>query len=297
MDVSPASGSPSPTPVGRRAVLSLGAAVLLSGCASTHSGASAGPHPSDGKPGASAPNPSTSGPSDPNASPTSAASDTPGPTGGPISTPTAGNCPTSPQVTHKPGTEQYLPCSARHIALTIDDGPDPTWTPQVLALLARLDIRATFCMIGENAARHRDLVARVADQGHEIANHTYTHPLNLPRLPRARVDEEIHRTMQALTTADGGHAPTLFRAPGGAWTPTILASCAAAGLRPLDWSVDTRDWSRPGVAHIVEVIVTQTHPGSIILDHDGGGNRHQTVTALGIALPRLIDSGYQFVMP
>jgi peptidoglycan/xylan/chitin deacetylase (PgdA/CDA1 family) len=202
-----------------------------------------------------------------------------------------------PGVVQRPGGPQhYLPCHGTDIALTIDDGPDPTYTPQILDLLARYRITATFCMIGSRAAAQPTLVARVAAAGHHIANHTYTHPLNLPTLAPAQIHDQIARTSDALTRL-AGTRPTLFRAPGGNWSPTVLAACAAAGLRPLDWSVDPRDWSLPGVPHIVQVILTQTRPGSIILDHDGGGNRQQTVEALGIALPRLIDAGYTFTQP
>lgn len=192
---------------------------------------------------------------------------------------------------------QYLPCSGKDVALTVDDGPHPVWTPQVLALLDRLDIRATFCVIGENAARNPGLVRRVIDGGHQLADHTYTHPMNLSRMSRGPVDDQIHRTAELLTRASGGHPPTLFRAPGGTWSSVILASCADAGLRALDWSVDTWDWTRPGVDRIVEAMVGRTRPGSIILGHDGGGNRQQTVAALGVALPRLLDGGFRFVLP
>jgi peptidoglycan/xylan/chitin deacetylase (PgdA/CDA1 family) len=272
-------------PIARRTLLVLGAAVLVSGCAPGD----------DGKPSAApttgARTSASPSPSSPVVSPTSSPSPTaPGRT-------TAAACPKASDVIPKPGTLQYLPCTGKDIALTIDDGPHPVWTPQVLALLAHLDIRATFCMIGENAARTPELVRRVADGGHQIADHTYTHPMNLATMSRAQVDGQVHRTAEVLTRASGGQRPTLFRAPGGTWSPTILASCTAAGMRALDWSVDTRDWTRPGVSQIVDVLATRTHPGSIILDHDGGGNRQQTVTALGLALPRLIDEGYRFVLP
>lgn len=195
--------------------------------------------------------------------------------------------------------EYHLPghSGVRQIALTVDDGPHPVWTPKVLDLLAELEVRATFCMVGGNAFRHPDLVRRVVDGGHRIANHTYSHPLDLATRSRAQVDRQIERANEVLTRASGGHAPTLFRAPGGAWSATLLASVAAAGLRPLDWSVDPRDWSRPGTARIVEVLLTRTRPGSIILEHDGGGNRLQTVTALETALPRFLEDGYRFVLP
>jgi peptidoglycan/xylan/chitin deacetylase (PgdA/CDA1 family) len=200
-------------------------------------------------------------------------------------------------VLKKPGNPlQYLPCEGTNIALTIDDGPHPEWTPQILALLARYGIRATFCMIGQNAATYPGLVSRVIDGGHHVANHTFTHPLNLTALTPAQIRAEIERATDAIA-AGGGSRPRLFRAPGGSWSLSVISACTSGGMRPLDWSVDPRDWSRPGVRHIVDTILTKTHPGSIILDHDGGGNRQQTVEALGIALPRLLDAGYHFTQP
>lgn len=285
---------PEPSPaIGRRALLSLGTAVLISGCAPGGSHADAG-QPSGSPSGSPAPSRSPV-PSSPGGTTTPVPDPDPG-TPSPSGTTPGPGCPTSPDVIPKPGTLQYLPCHERDIALTIDDGPHPVWTPQVLALLARLDLRATFCMIGQNVAAHPDLVRQVLDGGHQIANHTYTHPMNLATMSPAQVDRQLQRTTEVVTRA-GGAAPTLFRAPGGAWSHTILTSASAAGMRALDWSVDTRDWSRPGVAHIVDVLLTKTHPGSIILDHDGGGDRSQTVTALTAALPRLIDQGYRFVLP
>jgi peptidoglycan/xylan/chitin deacetylase (PgdA/CDA1 family) len=213
--------------------------------------------------------------------------------------PAAGVCPAIPGAgtPHPGGPQYYLPCQGTEISLTIDDGPDPTYTPKVLALLAKHHVTATFCMIGRSAASHPGLVRQVIDGGHHIANHTFTHPLNLDKFPAAKVRGELGKAADAIAKASGGQRPTLFRAPGGAWSPTILGQCRQLGLRPLDWSVDPRDWSRPGVQHIVDTILTRTHPGAIILDHDGGGNRDQTVTALGIALPRLLDAGYTFAQP
>jgi len=273
--------------LGRRALLSLGAAVLVSGCDT-----GGGQGPSWQTPGGTAGSQPASPPS---GKPSHAAASAP-PWDGPLPDAARGGvCPPGEGVIPKEGTEQYVTCHGTDIALTIDDGPDPTWTPKVLAVLARYRIRATFCMIGESADRHRDLIAAVADAGHQIANHTYTHPMNLPQLTRAQIDDQIGRTTDALVAA--GHQPRLFRAPGGSWSTQILAAARVAGLQPLDWSVDTADWSRPGVNKIAEVILTKTHSGSIILDHDGGGNRAQTVEALGIALPRLLDAGYRFIQP
>jgi peptidoglycan/xylan/chitin deacetylase (PgdA/CDA1 family) len=138
------------------------------------------------------------------------------------------------------GPQHYLPRTSTNIALTIDDGPDPQWTPQILALLARYQVAATFCMIGRHAATHPHLVATVIDGGHHVANHTFTHPIPMTRLTPPQIHAEIGRASDAITTANGGHHPTLFRSPGGEWSPTVLAACTAAGMRPLDWSVDPR---------------------------------------------------------
>jgi peptidoglycan/xylan/chitin deacetylase (PgdA/CDA1 family) len=211
--------------------------------------------------------------------------------------PTPGVCPVIGGTVQKVGGPQhYVACQGTNIALTIDDGPDPTWTPLVLKLLSRYGITATFFLIGRSAVNNPKLVAMIADNGHQIGNHTYSHPMPFNQLTRAGIHDQIHRTTDALATLTNAH-PTFFRAPGGAWSTTVLAEVASAGLRPLDWSVDPRDWSRPGVPHIVDTILGQTRPGAIILDHDGGGNRQQTVDALTIALPRLLDAGYQFVTP
>ena len=110
------------------------------------------------------------------------------------------------------------------------------------------------------------------------------------------VGDEISQATDAIHAATG-ERPGIFRAPYGVWPPAVFSSCARAGLTPLAWSVDPRDWSRPGARAIVRDIVAGTRTGSIILEHDGGGNRSQTVAALKIWLPRLIDAGYQFTTP
>jgi peptidoglycan/xylan/chitin deacetylase (PgdA/CDA1 family) len=181
------------------------------------------------------------------------------------------------------------------IALTIDDGPSPQYTPQVLRLLDKYKVTATFSMIGWEVAAHPGLVREVAAAGHTIANHTWSH-LDLAYLPPAPIADQINRANGALHQATG-QVPTLFRAPYGAWSPAVLQLCAQEGMTPLGWSVDPRDWSRPGVASIVSNIMRNTRTGSIILEHDGGGDRSQTLAALKIVLPRLIAAGYRFAVP
>jgi peptidoglycan/xylan/chitin deacetylase (PgdA/CDA1 family) len=250
----------------RRLVLGLGAAALLGGC--TSAAASPPKPPTPSPPSRHAPSRALRHRCEP-----------------PSARELAGRVP-----------QQHVPCSAADVALTIDDGPDPEWTPKILALLQRLDIRATFCVVGRQAKLHPDLVAGVAGAGHLVANHTYTHRF-LAGATQERIRSEIGRATDAVTAATGGHRPTLFRAPGGEWTGTVLAECATQGLRPLGWSVDPRDWSRPGTTAIVRTLLGKTVPGSIILEHDGGGNRAQTLQALTVALPRLLDAGFRFVQP
>ena len=187
--------------------------------------------------------------------------------------------------------EYFVHAGPKVVALTLDDGPHPVYTPQVLALLQQYGIRATFCMIGRQVSANKSLVGEVVAAGHVIVNHTWDHA-DQSKLTMSKVNTEIDRTNQAL--ADVGVHPTIYRAPYGAWSPTVFQACAAANLRPLDWSVDPRDWSMPGTSTIVSRILHQTKTGSIILEHDGGGDRSQTVAALKIVLPELLGQGYRF---
>jgi len=181
------------------------------------------------------------------------------------------------------------------VALTIDDGPNPVYTPQILRILRQYGIIASFAMIGQSAAAFPGVAREVAAAGHVIVNHTWNH-YDLGRMPTWAVREEISRATDAIYVATG-QWPSMFRAPYGAWAPAVFSCCAQAGLTPLAWSVDPADWSRPGVRTIVRDILSNTRTGSIILEHDGGGNRSQTVAALKIWLPRLLDAGYQFTTP
>src|SRR5271166_5784954 len=175
------------------------------------------------------------------------------------------------------------------------DGPSPVYTPQILRLLDQYQVTATFSMIGLQVDAHPGVAREVAAAGHTIANHTWSH-LDLAVLPPVAVIDQMNRATGAIHTVTG-RVPTLFRAPYGYWSPVVLQYCAQTGMTPLDWSVDPRDWSRPGVASIVSNIMRNTKTGSIILEHDGGGNRSQTVAALKIVLPRLLAAGYQFTTP
>jgi peptidoglycan/xylan/chitin deacetylase (PgdA/CDA1 family) len=179
------------------------------------------------------------------------------------------------------------------IALTIDDGPDPLWTPQMLDLLHRNGVRATFSLIGKQARAYPGLVRRIVAEGHGVCNHSMTHPQPFGALSTTAIHQQIVDAQSAITDA-AGVAPVLFRAPGGDWTPAVLAAVASLALAPLGWDVDPRDWSRPGTATVTSRLLA-ARPGDILLCHDGGGNRAQTVESLRTVLPSLSRRGLQFV--
>jgi peptidoglycan/xylan/chitin deacetylase (PgdA/CDA1 family) len=214
--------------------------------------------------------------------------------------PAAGRA-TSHARTRQPGRgapmqpEYYINGGPKVVALTIDDGPNPIYTPQILQVLERYRVAALFSMVGQQVASYPQIAREVTDAGHAIANHTWSHP-DMAALHGAAMREEVTRATSQIQAATG-QQPAMFRAPYGAWSHALLNYLAAQGLTPLGWSVDPRDWARPGVNSIVASILRTTRSGSIILEHDGGGNRAQTVAALKIVLPHLLDAGYQFRPP
>jgi peptidoglycan-N-acetylglucosamine deacetylase len=186
------------------------------------------------------------------------------------------------------GVEGAAPV-ARTVALTFDDGPDPRWTPQVLDLLARHHAVATFCVVGENAIRHPELVRAIVDAGMQLCDHSHRHEID-PSRPGAGMAHDD------LTKLAGTDVPW-FRAPGGVWSAAVQRAADAHGMRPLGWSVDSRDWTRPGVGAIVEQVQQQMRPGAVALLHDGGGLRDQTVAALEELLPWLTARCYVTTFP
>ena len=182
------------------------------------------------------------------------------------------------------------------IALTFDDGPDPRWTPEIVAALQRHGAVATFCMIGKQADGHPELVRAVIAAGMRVCDHTHSHDEDLPARPDATRTEEVVGTQHELVAIAGGPV-TYYRSPAGKWSPPILELAAGAGMQPLGWSVDPRDWARPGVAAIVVSVQRHVRPGAIVLLHDGGGRRDQTVAALDLLLPWLKERGYRFAFP
>lgn len=186
---------------------------------------------------------------------------------------------------------------AHAVDITIDDGPDPVWTPKVLKVLHDNGVHAVFCMIGPQAAAHPDLVRRVVADGNRLCDHTVHHDTAMDLAPEAYQRSEIVDAGQMIERASGGVRPLYYRAPGGAFTPYSRQIAASLGMRPLGWNVDTKDFQRPGVQKILDTVYRELPNGPTILFHDGGGNRSQTVAALARLLPRLRHQGYAFGFP
>ncbi|MCX4807420.1 polysaccharide deacetylase family protein [Streptomyces sp. NBC_01214] len=181
------------------------------------------------------------------------------------------------------------------MVLTFDDGPDPRYTPAILDTLARYGVRAMFFVCGEMATENRDLLRRMVDEGHVIGNHTWTHPL-IPGLSRPALASEIGRTSEVVQQAVG-EAPLWFRAPYGAWNRAAFEIGAELGMEPLAWTVDTLDWKEPGTPTIISRVLGGAAPGVIVLSHDAGGNRSQSVQAISSYLPQLLARGYRMTLP
>ncbi|MFF5701265.1 polysaccharide deacetylase family protein [Streptomyces sp. NPDC012794] len=187
------------------------------------------------------------------------------------------------------------PSTGSAMVLTFDDGPDPRYTPAVLDTLARYGVRAMFFVCGEMATENRDLLRRMAAEGHVIGNHTWTHPL-IPTLGRPALEAEIGRTSEVVQQAVG-QAPLWFRAPYGAWNRAAFEIGAELNMEPFAWTLDTLDWKEPGSATIISRVLSGAGPGVIVLNHDAGGDRSQTVRALEAYLPQLLGRGYRMTLP
>ncbi|AVH55080.1 MULTISPECIES: polysaccharide deacetylase family protein [Streptomyces] len=205
------------------------------------------------------------------------------------------NRPARTVVRHKP----ILRMTGRgsSMVLTFDDGPDPRYTPDILATLRAYDVRAMFFVCGGMAVDNKDLLSEMADDGHIVGNHTWTHPL-LTQLSRSEIRYEMERTCELIDDAYG-EPPLWFRAPYGAWNRATFQIGAKLGMEPLAWTVDSLDWLTPppGTATIVERVEDGAAPGVVILSHDAGGDRSRTVAALRDYLPHLLDSGYHITVP
>ncbi|MFE2429049.1 polysaccharide deacetylase family protein [Streptomyces sp. NPDC059373] len=183
------------------------------------------------------------------------------------------------------------------VNITIDDGPDPVWTPRILQVLKDNGVKAVFCMIGPEAAAHPEIVRQVVAAGHRLCDHSVSHDTTMGEKSTAYQSKEILDAEQMIEQASGGVKPLYYRAPGGAFTPFSRQLAAAHGMRPLGWNVDSKDFERPGTAALVATVKNEISNGPTILFHDGGGDRSETVAALRKVLPWLRQQGYGFGFP
>lgn len=173
------------------------------------------------------------------------------------------------------------------VALTFDDGPDPQYTPQVLEILREFGVRATFCVVGENAQAHPELVQAIVADGHTLCNHSWQHDVQLGRRAPDTIRADLLRTNEAIRDAVPDAPIAWYRQPGGAWTYPVVSVAEELGMTPLHWNVDPSDWQAPGAARIATVVTRDAGPGSVVLLHDAGGDRQGTVDALRRMLPAL----------
>lgn len=179
------------------------------------------------------------------------------------------------------------------IALTFDDGPSPQFTPEILTLLELAHVPATFFVVGREAARYPQLVQQAQAGGFEIGNHTWNH-IMVPMSPEVAA-QEVKRTDEFLSSLLKKR-PMFFRPPGGELNTGVAAYAHARGETVVTWSVDPRDYTRGITAdRIVELVLEQVQPGSVLLFHDGGGDRTATIDALNFLLPELRARGFTFV--
>lgn len=250
--------------------------------AATHPVASSSPRASSPPSPSSSPSPTGPPSATPSPSPTASASPTPLPK--PAATPTTRP---TPKPAAKPTPTPSAPQGqGKVLYLSFDDGPDPTWTPQVLDVLAANKVHATFFMIGSTAAEHPALIRTVRAKGHTVGSHTFTHA-NLTKLPDAGVISQLAKTRAVIGPT------TCTRPPYGAVSHRVTTLLAGQGQHAQLWDIDTRDWAKPGVPAIVTNVLTHAKNGAVVLMHDGGGNRSETVAALKTLLPKLRSAGWR----
>lgn len=177
-----------------------------------------------------------------------------------------------------------------HLALTFDDGPHGALTPRLLDMLAQRNVKATFYVIGRNVEAHPEIARRIVAEGHEIANHTFTHPA-LSGLPSARVAEELNRTHETVLEVTGVRMTNL-RPPYGAFNDQVRkVAFDGHGYDTIMWSVDPLDWKFRNAARVTRELVSGAAPGAVLLCHD---IHKSTIAAMPETLDQLLARGFQF---
>jgi peptidoglycan-N-acetylglucosamine deacetylase len=184
--------------------------------------------------------------------------------------------------------------SQRIVAITFDDGPNPQYTPQILEIFSEAKAKATFFMIGEQMKNHPVVVKQVAEQGHEIGNHTFSHP----KLSQLSIDdclEEIEQT-EKLAEELAGRKPVVFRPPYLDYNQDTVSILQQKGYPMIGaLNLEAQDWEQPGVEHILNKSRDVVKNGSILIFHDGYGDRSQTIEAVRLLVSELTSQDYQLV--
>lgn len=183
--------------------------------------------------------------------------------------------------------------SSKRIALTFDDGPHYKYTAEILDILKEYDAKATFFVVGELAERYPELILRELSEGHELGNHTWSHP-KMAKLSDAELKNELLRTERLLNEI-ADYRPKLFRPPEGSFKQNVERIALENDYTLILWTVDTRDWAHTPIDQIVSMVETETETGSIILCHDFIGRDSPTPEALRTFIPALKAKGYSFV--
>lgn len=188
----------------------------------------------------------------------------------------------------------------KKVYLTFDDGPDPVWSPQILAVLRKYQAHATFFMIGRNAATFQDTVVQIASDGNTLANHSYNH-YDLTTLDFLGFSLEVGDTEQSIRNALKDHPELLsqvtkcLRPPYGKSNESVYAYAMRMGYSISMWNLDTRDWAGTEPEDILAAFISKLQPDRVILFHDGGEDRQNTVEALDLVLHELIMQGYEIL--
>jgi peptidoglycan-N-acetylglucosamine deacetylase len=180
------------------------------------------------------------------------------------------------------------------VAITFDDGPNPEYTPQILDIFREHNAKATFYVIGEHVTKYPEIAQAAYREGHELGNHTFTHPALTKLNPEER-KKELEATERCIQEVTGEKAVT-FRPPYLDFNEEVAELVERMGYPTIGAvNMGAQDWDQPGVDHILRETRSQVRPGSILIFHDGYGNRSQTVSAVRTLVPELVEQGYRLV--